>query len=90
MHLCIETTTVVLWSEFPATDTEVQVPFPALPDFPRNSMKLNIMNINHLVTFSVFTFKYFPRPFCFPFDDIRCRHRKQSRNLLVTALPDSE
>jgi hypothetical protein len=28
---------VVLWSEFLATDPEVRVPFPALPDFLRSS-----------------------------------------------------
>jgi hypothetical protein len=28
---------VVLWSEFPATDLEVRVRFPAIPDFPSSS-----------------------------------------------------
>jgi hypothetical protein len=27
----------LLWSEFPVTDPEVRVPFPALPDFLRSS-----------------------------------------------------
>jgi hypothetical protein len=31
------TTSVVQWSEFLATDPEVRVRFPALPDFLRNS-----------------------------------------------------
>jgi hypothetical protein len=39
MYLCmqLQTASVVYWSEFLATDLEVRVRFPALPDFLRSS-----------------------------------------------------
>jgi hypothetical protein len=36
-HFEMCTASVVLWSEFLATDSEARVRFPALPDFLRNS-----------------------------------------------------
>jgi hypothetical protein len=33
-----ETTSVVYWSEFLATDLKVRVRFPVRPDFPRSSV----------------------------------------------------
>jgi hypothetical protein len=35
--IIISTASVVLWSEFLATDADLRVRFPALPDFPRSS-----------------------------------------------------
>jgi hypothetical protein len=36
-NICEMTASMVYWQEFPAKDAEIQVRFPALPDFLRSS-----------------------------------------------------